>query len=750
MTDTLSVEDAPESALPRLLVEPPWTRRTRASAGPVVLKGLKRPRTPTVESWPPGLRDEWLKTPHMFPKAYEPFPAEPDWKALAERFRSGEALNDPRGGDRGRGYYWLVMRGPDDLAEELLADERYYDDWDSYVYVVPLKHFAARRGLAAYRLLLRAVKGHISCAAALVPFLDDAAAQLMIGALGRVDEAARLWFAWHGPAAAPFVVPEALRKPGPKRAKAEQGLALIAREHGSGCLVEAARGYGEEAAAAIEALRTDPLDQYPDDLPEWDEETVRALPRILLRGRDRALPVPAVRTFVTMLLISSPEDPYPGCEQVVELCDPGSLAEFAWALYLNDRRSGLWTSPGVQYALRRLGDAATAARLADRMARWDNYYTWTFKGLTALDVLMAIDAPADDMLRHLDRIARRGADHKHMRRHAQGRLNAIARQRGLTPEQLADRIVPDLGLDAEGSMTLDYGPRRFVVGFDEQLKPFVTDEDGKPRKTLPKPGARDDADLAPPAYKRFADLKKEARTVAADQIKRLEKAMVAGRPWTPEEFRSVFAGHPLMRHIARRLVSSAQSGDGAGAADGTAFRVAEDGTLADVHDEEYVLPQDARVTLPHPVLLGEETLAAWASVFADYEILQPFPQLGRPVHELADDERDTGRLARFEGRTVHFGRLMGMTSRGWELGGKETGGFRRQVNLITPDDRHVMVAFEPGIRVIDPEEFAEQKIERVMLMTGRYSGREHPFGALDPVTASEMLAELTRLTGPTP
>jgi hypothetical protein len=28
-------------------------------------------------------------------------------------------------------------------------------------------------------------------------------------------------------------------------------------------------------------------------------------------------------------------------------------------------------------------------------------------------------------------------------------------------------------LDADGGMTLDYGPRRFVVGFDDQLKPYV-------------------------------------------------------------------------------------------------------------------------------------------------------------------------------------------------------------------------------------------------------------------------------------
>ena len=560
----------------------------------------------------------------------------------------------------------------------------------------------------------------------------------MIGALGRADEAARLWFGWHGPAAAPFVVPEALRKPGPKRAKAEQGLALIAREHGGGPIAEAARRYGDEAAAAIEALRTDPLDQYPDDLPEWDEDRVREqLPRLLLRGRERALPVRAVRHFVTMLLISTPADPYPGCEQVIERCDPASLADFAWALCVNERGGGLWAAPGAQYALRRLGNAETAARLADRMARWDNYDVWTFKGLTALDVLTSIDAPADGVLRHLDRLARRAASAKHLRPRAQQRLNAAARERGLTPEQLADRLVPDLGLGANGSVTLDYGPRRFTVGFDEQLRPTVTGEDGRRRKTLPKPGVKDDDTLATAAYRHFADLKKEARAVAADQIKRLERAMVTGRSWTPDEFRAVFTGHPLMRHIARRLVWSAG---------GTAFRVAEDGTFADVADDEFAPAPDAPVTLPHPLVLGEEA-AAWAGVFADYEILQPFEQLGRPVHTLTDDERDSGRLARFEGRTAHFGRCLGMASRGWRVGEREAGGVRREISLFTPGDRHVMVLLDPGVSVADPAEYPEQTISRVMLLPGRHSGTAHPFGALDPVTASELLADLTHLTG---
>ena len=46
----------------------------------------------------------------------------------------------------------------------------------------------------------------------------------------------------------------------------------------------------------------------------------------------------------------------------------------------------------------------------------------------------------------------------------------VAEQRDLTPEELADRLVPDLGLDADGSLTLDFGPRAFRVGFDGSLR----------------------------------------------------------------------------------------------------------------------------------------------------------------------------------------------------------------------------------------------------------------------------------------
>jgi hypothetical protein len=737
-TPETRVQEAPASALPDLLVNPPWA----ADKEPVVLK-LKAPKEPTTLAWAPGMREEWLKAPYE-PKygGWKPIAEDTDWKAVADAFADGTALTELDATERREQGFGLLVQAPVELGKALLSDERYWGDFCGYGAAYAMQCTVARHELDAYPVAMYTAKNS-RFFYWLDPFLDGAVAQMMIKEFDARSQRHRAWFELHGEGAALLTVPDALRKPGPKRDRAEGALRVIARVHGHDAIVRAARHYGEEAAAAMSVLRTDGLDVYPDPLPEMPAAFDPArLPRILLRDRKTALPASATRHLLTMLTFSKPWDPYPGVEQVADLFDPDSLAAFVWALYEADTPHRSISNRGVQYALIRFGDDRTADRIAPFMGRLSKGSVYDTGATSLLRLFSRLGS--DSALRHLHRLANKAEDQKRMRQDARSALDRIAKERGLTPEQLADRLVPDLGLDAQGGMTLDYGPRRFRVGFDEHLKPYVTDADGKRRKTLPKPGVKDDDTLAPAAYKRFADLKKEVRTVAADQIKSLEKAMVAGRSWTFTDFRSLFIAHPLLWHVARRLVWGAD-------ADGrlVPFRVAEDRTLADAADEELgPLSDDTAITLPHPLLLGGPGVEAWGRVFADYEILQPFPQLARPVHAFTDEERGSTGLARFEGSTVHFGRILGMTSRGWELGEKETGGFRRQVMLMTPDGRHLMVQFEPGIRVIAPDEFAEQEIRSVSLFTGRYSGKRHPFGELDPVTASEILAELTRLTEP--
>lgn len=224
--------------------------------------------------------------------------------------------------------------------------------------------------------------------------------------------------------------------------------------------------------------------------------------------------------------------------------------------------------------------------------------------------------------------------------------------------------------------------------------------------------------------------------------------MVEQRSWTAAEFRELFVQHPLVWHLVRRLVWLTDDTDGGGTV--TAFRVAEDRSFADVHDDEFTLADDATVRLAHPLLLGG-ALAQWAELFADYEILQPFPQLGRPVRRLLPGEETANRLHRFEGFTVPVGRLLGLTKRGWERGQPQDAGIERWFSKKLAAGRYLVIALEMGIAVGIVNEFPDQTFETVWLDTqpgDHWSSRDYPlrFNDLDPVTVSELLADLEEVT----
>jgi hypothetical protein len=204
----------------------------------------------------------------------------------------------------------------------------------------------------------------------------------------------------------------------------------------------------------------------------------------------------------------------------------------------------------------------------------------------------------------------------------------------------------------------------------------------------------------------------------------------------------------LLWHIVRRLVWGVYAPDGKPAG---AIRVAEDRSFATVDDDACTLPDDAIVGIAHPLHLGGD-LPGWSEVFADYEILQPFPQLSRPTFALTAEELTGGRLARFEGVTVPTTKLLGLERRGWRRETPQDAGMQGRIELTLADGLEIAVEIDPGIAVGMIDEFPEQKLEMVLLHDGtggRWSrdGRgQLPMSRLDPVAASELIRDLTEIT----
>ncbi len=712
-----AVPEADAADVPPLLVAPPWTPKGPKRKA-LVVEGLEAPAG-TVMAWEAGEQERWREAHDPEVPAY----AEDEMRRIAER--GGTAVE-------GMILEMLAFASMDIAAG--LIDR--WDGWVGWYRGHVLRRIVARFESGAADRAVGAIAVHREYAEALLPIRNVAAARLSAELLGlkTTRHAAAAWFDRHGVDAAALLVPDALGADAKRRRTAEAGLAYLRRSIGPDVVRDAAKAYGAEAFAAIGTLMdADPLEPVGVKVPKagtWANAAM--LPQVLMAGREAALPAASVPHLVTVLALGTPEIPYAGVDVVAETCDRESLRRFSWSLFEQWIAVGAPAKDG--WALTQLvhfADDETVGRLTALIRSWPGESQHR-RAVTGLQVLGAIGGEA--ALRAVHAIAQK-VKFKALKEEAARQIQAVAAGLGLSTEQLADRLVPDFGLGGASGIVLDYGPRQFRVAFDEHLHPFVTDLDGTPRKSLPKPGAKDDELLADAARKRLAFLKKELRTVAADLVARLETAMIHGRTWTVAEFERYFSDHPLVQHVARRLVWMFEE-DGRW----TAFRVAEDRTYSDVNDDERTLPEDATVRLAHPVLLGDET-AEWSQVLADYEVLQPFEQLGRPVMALTEEEVATGRLTRFEGAAVEVGRILGMMKRGWERDAPGDGGIALGLSYPLPGAGAVTVALDPGIYAGSYGESPDQTLTSVRLQLGSHRP------GFDPVAASEALTGLARLTG---
>ncbi|GGU45025.1 DUF4132 domain-containing protein [Lentzea flava] len=718
----VTVPDAPPSALPRVLADPPWLRR-RAQPKPVVLKDLPVP--PAHLTWLPGEREEWREaggrwTNHSY-----------DWYPLAQAVRHRtHRIDDHR----------LFRHAPEELARPLLADWVPVDTWRGEIWG---RSIAARFELDALPALRRvAAAAPRTNGVILLPYAAPEVAELMADWLVRLKSARAFaveWLARHRETAARLLIPAALGAAGPRRHNAEFALRHLHLETGVD-VIAVATSLQPQAGAAIRTLmEADPLDVLPPKLPAIDWTRPHLLPQVLLADRTAALSTEAAANLLLTAALSTPDAIYPGLPLAAEACDRESLAEFAWAVF--GRWQDLDAPPKDSWALTALGwfgTDATVRRLAPVIRAWPGE-SGHAKAVTGLDVLARIGTEV--ALSHLNSIAER-VKFKGLKTRAQEKIAQIAAELGLSRDQLADRLVPRLGLDDSASLVIDYGPRQFTVGFDEQLKPYVLDQDGKPRKDLPKPGAKDDQSRAPLEHKRFSTLKKDVRTIASDQIHRLERAMVNQRTWTAEEFHTVLAGHPLLWHLVRRLVWLTD--------ESTSFRLAEDRTLATAADTEFTLPPNATVRVAHPVDLAD-TLKAWGDIFADYEILQPFPQLIRPTHAFTPAEPEIPQLREYLNRAAPVGRILGLTTRGWVRGAPQDNGVENWVTRPLPSGGALVATLDPGIATGAVDIYPEVKFSAIWFSETGEGTWPPPNDntqtgiAIDPITASELLSELESL-----
>ncbi len=536
------VPEPVRGVLPTVLVHPPW-QDIAETEPPAVIDAGPRARPLTLR-WAEGERVQYRT-------AGDPYTP---WMGSGRSWPSRVAEIET-------GDYWgleTLAYAPERLIQPLLAalpiPRAAWHPEDN------LRRILGRFDSAAVEFVVDVVAAKPTHAAhVLMPVDGTRVVELMIKwrTSKTLRNTALTWFDRHIDTAAVHLIDTAVGPLGVSRTSAQRTLRELDQRGHREVILHAAQHRSPTVASAVAALLdSDPLLELPRSmptLPTWIEPAL--LPPVTTTDGD-TLRSHEVHNLSLMLALSRLDYVYAGLDIVRAAVDPHSLERFVWGLFERWQRAGYPESQGwVLDALSIVGGDETVRSLTPLLLQWPLQSAHR-RAEVGLAVLANIGT--DEALGALWRIAQ-GVRFPALTAKANAHISRIADELELTPAELADRLVPDFGLAADGALDLDYGNRSFVIRLDARLRPMVFDTDGTFRKSLPRPTSHD-GDQARESYRRSVRFRKELAPVAAELLDRFERAMITQRLWPMRQLRTHLLTHPVMRGVeCSRVRGSAQT-----------------------------------------------------------------------------------------------------------------------------------------------------------------------------------------------
>jgi len=241
-------------------------------------------------------------------------------------------------------------------------------------------------------------------------------------------------------------------------------------------------------------------------------------------------------------------------------------------------------------------------------------------------------------------------------------LNSAAAYAGVGIDELEEMSTPTYGLGPDGEFRKTLGDYAAVlaVAAGRTIELTWINKSGKRVKSVPKPVKEDYAQALKSLRKTAKDIQK---TLAAVRY-RLERAPINDRSWTVDQWRKRFIDHALGATIARRLIWNFDADQGRASA------ICDGDNLVTHEDKQFAPPNDARVTLWHPVDADADEVRAWRTWLENREITQPFKQAHREVYLLTPAEEQTDTYSnRFAAHILKQHQLNALAQqRGWKTG----------------------------------------------------------------------------------
>jgi hypothetical protein len=341
-----------------------------------------------------------------------------------------------------------------------------------------------------------------------------------------------------------------------------------------------------------------------------------------------------------------PEHPFPHTPDPAQLFtddNSSTLKGLAWCC------AG-WKDAEVSRALSRLAQVCfkKVPNLGARCARVGNACLYSLS-VTATD-----DAAAE--LTRLNQVVKQGTTKKLVNES----LDKAAEISGKTREDLEESTVPTYGLDASGCLkqTLGTFTAEYHISGPEAGELLWRKADGKLQKSVPAEVKEKHAAALKALKRTIQDMEK----MLPAQRQRIERLFLSEREWDFDKWCEYYLDHPLLAHIARRLIWHFREEKHQAAA------VWFNGKLVD--NKNRVLDRlspKTRVRLWHPLGQELDVVRTWRQWLETHQITQPFKQAHREIYILTEAERHTRTYSnRFAAHILSQHQFAALTrERGW-------------------------------------------------------------------------------------
>lgn len=252
-------------------------------------------------------------------------------------------------------------------------------------------------------------------------------------------------------------------------------------------------------------------------------------------------------------------------------------------------------------------------------------------------------------------------------------LAAAAARSGLTPGELAERLVPDGGLDARGERQIAAGETTgwVRIGADWRVRTEWQTPEGR--------SARLPADANPQAARLARAAVREVKAALAGERSRLEGLLAEERSWAVADWRQRYLSHPVTGSVTRGLIWSFSTG---------VTGIPADGERLEGADGQRAIPPEATVRLWHPARADTAQVARWRDYLVAAGRTQPFKQAYREVYLITPAELETrGYSNRFAAHVLRYQQAYALfKQRGWAANylGPYDGGYEGQARRDFP------------------------------------------------------------------